>query len=557
MSGVPVQVTNWLYNVVQPQYVHKELVYNHVCQFLALHYKQNLDFSVKTRQYTDPHGGTVALLINLSGVIPSSVLSMQGNQSPPVPLDIWIPFKYPEEVPTVYASADHAHDRYLRANNNFDTQGRFYHPLLSQWYHNPYDSQCNLVALIDVVVQSMSESSPITTERPEAIAPVIPAKIATHGTGQNGPPEKPRKEPETTQSPQVTGNRQTSGPPVPEKPEKPRAPAQKPLPRLPSYEYSRTGPPLPPVPQPTSNQPWPQQGYQDGLQGAPQYSQGPLEYAPPAGVPRRPELAPQTHSSPQYRQPQPPYPQSPVRTQHQHNNAPPTQHVHSPPPQRPPHHHSHPGGPQQAARSHHRHTSSTASFDPNIIDTVIDAPAKGVSSSTQAIERAVASALPSVQPPVAEITQNHDKTAALSQQLSHHIQKAEQNCTNLESHIAYLEPQLASIESHNKLLQSLEVENAKDSTQIVTELGDSSAVTAVTDIVVPDSLLVAQLYDVVAEIKATKDCIALVSGKFAGASELVNDDNLDACVKQVRNMSRELFWLELTKNAIGEELKLH
>lgn len=172
---------------------------------------------------------------------------------------------------------------------------------------------------------------------------------------------------------------------------------------------------------------------------------------------------------------------------------------------------------------------------------------------------AVSQVVPQIEPPIDDINANHAKTEALSQQLSHHLQQARENEKILDGHVNYLSQQLTLLQASNKRLQQLEMVNSENATTIYTAIdadGNPQAPVDIKDYVVPDLVLVGQLYDVVAEIKATKDCINLIGGKFPQASELINDTNIDQLVKVLRNLGRELFWLELMKNEVGRELEL-
>lgn len=171
----------------------------------------------------------------------------------------------------------------------------------------------------------------------------------------------------------------------------------------------------------------------------------------------------------------------------------------------------------------------------------------------------VALVVPQIQPPTDEIDANHAKTEALSQQLGHHLQQAKENEKILDGHVDYLRQQLSLLQASNQRLQKLEIANSEDKSIIYTAIdnnGTPQAPVDIKDYVVPDLVLVGQLYDVVADIKATKDCINLIGGKFPQAPELINDANIDQLVKVLRNLGRELFWLELMKTEVGRELGL-
>ncbi|CAN3376167.1 hypothetical protein DIURU_004491 [Diutina rugosa] len=529
--SVPASVTNWLYQVIQPQYVDKETVYNHVCQFLGVHYRQNLRFKVKTREFIDPQSGQSALLVNLSGTIPASVQQVYapGTHPNPVPIDIWIPFNYPEQIPVVYAQADHSHGLYLQANNNFDTSGRFYHPMLSQWHSDPRNPHNNLLSLMDVVVQSVSANSPVTGHRPEAIAPAKPAKVGATNTGTSSGPQL------TPQS--TSGSRQTTGPPLPLKPQTTATGLQPPLPPKPYAQQDKPLPHIPngvPQPSPMSPPPVP---YPQNSHFHHQHRQQPAPPPPHMHASSGPQQLPYPQTNTPQRIPQATSLPYPAHTPSPHQALPYT------------------GSPTPPSRNQ--------TINPDILDTVGPESSTTTSAKDQHTQHrvmaAVASVVPQIQPPTDEIDANHAKTEVLSQQLGHHLQQAKENEKILDGHVDYLRQQLSSLQASNQRLQKLEIANSEDKSIIYTAIdnnGTPQAPVDIKDYVVPDSVLVGQLYDVVADIKATKDCINLIGGKFPQASELINDANIDQSVKVLRNLGRELFWLELMKTEVGRELGL-
>ena len=54
------QVSNWLFNVIQPLYEHKKEVYAHVFQFLQLHLKKIL--TLKLERKSTPRVGQESLI---------------------------------------------------------------------------------------------------------------------------------------------------------------------------------------------------------------------------------------------------------------------------------------------------------------------------------------------------------------------------------------------------------------------------------------------------------------------------------------------------------------
>lgn len=153
------------------------------------------------------------------------------------------------------------------------------------------------------------------------------------------------------------------------------------------------------------------------------------------------------------------------------------------------------------------------------------------------------------------INENTRKIAALHQQLLHHNTQAKANSENLEKHIDYLLGQLLSLKALNSDLSQLDLVNSQSVEEVHTSLNAQKM--HLDDIVTPDLTLVHQLYDVSAEIKAYKDAIGLVGGNFRSEGELVTDHNLDSCIKTVRGLAREMFWLEVVKAEIGKAMGLH
>ncbi|CAX45346.1 conserved hypothetical protein [Candida dubliniensis CD36] len=258
------QVSNWLFNVIQPSYEHKEEVYAHVFQFLQLHLKKNLNFKVRTQIYTSSGSGEPNLLINLFGTI-------QINEQIGVPVEIWIPFPYPyvdyanTGAPIVYIVPDHSKGWYLKPNNNVDTQGMFYHPYLTRWHRECLRSSpdslsiFNLVELGNVIYQSVTTDCPITLQSPGVSStPQKPAKVPLDFNSNSAEQPLSFHQANTDQSAGIPV--QTTGPPLPAKPPKAQSDIQNstplkyqtPLP-LPhdsgkfNYPEERTSSPLPPL----------------------------------------------------------------------------------------------------------------------------------------------------------------------------------------------------------------------------------------------------------------------------------------------------------------------
>lgn len=149
------------------------------------------------------------------------------------------------------------------------------------------------------------------------------------------------------------------------------------------------------------------------------------------------------------------------------------------------------------------------------------------------------------------INENIQKTNALFTQLTRHNQQALENSKNLDDHITHISTRLSNLTNLNQELSILHELNNQAQDKVILS---NTFELPLDELIIPDLPLVKQLYEVVLEIKAIKDTLNLISGNFHGCKEVVNDKNLDVCVKTVRNLGRELFWLELTKNEIASNI---
>lgn len=156
---------------------------------------------------------------------------------------------------------------------------------------------------------------------------------------------------------------------------------------------------------------------------------------------------------------------------------------------------------------------------------------------------------------VQEINGLSHKVEVLHSQLLHHNMQAEANSKNLEGHVSYLRTQIQAITDLNRTLGELDVVNTEDPDRITTSL-DPKVSVPLEELVSADLALVHQLYNVCADIKAHKDTINLVAGNFRSEAELISDSNMDACIKAVRNLAREAFWLEIERAEIGKAMGL-
>lgn len=503
MAKVPTKVVNWLYSVIKSQYSHGELVYRDVYRFLAVYLSQG--FRIRTAVYTSGSGQTT-LLIQLYGSV------VVGNSQ--VPVHIWLPQNYPfadktashydaDGVPLVYIVP--SAETVVRQSNNVDLQGRFYHPYLSLWYQNYIPGVSTTEYSLLLLMGCLSAT--FEKEMPLALRPIT--------TGPQLPPKPPSVR--DTMFPQTTGpRRETTGPPLPEKPESAPQEAHIPL------KY-RAPPPLPQEnPQPVSQSP--QAFPQAQTQKAPQ--QLSLNRTPNRLGVESPERTRFTLRHPENKQRT-----DEGYTQEKFTN----QKVKNPPPQ-----------------------PVVQPEIEDLMDKATESQSSGVPAATlekiaQKINDFLSNAgVNAVVDPVNEIAQ---RVGALHSQLLHHHKQATANRENLESHISYLKGQINAITDLNRKLGELDVINTEDAASITVGLHPKSVV-AVDDVVCADLALVHQLYEVCADIKAHKDTINVVAGNYRSEAELISDDNMDACIKAVRGLARETFWLEMERSQIGKAMGL-
>lgn len=547
MSQILPKVANWVYNVLQPLYVHKEITYTHIYQFLQqfLNGKQ-LRFRIRTSIYTSSTGQP-SLLVNLFGTVFVS-------EELRVPVEIWIPLGYPfvspsgdDSVPVVYVKPDTESGWLVKRGNHIDSQGKVYHPYLSQWFgecfaHDPTaPTRFNLVGLVSVlastfskevpiynrtairepVPMSMEEQAPQLPPKPPRVAynpqalfsteGAIPAQLSglTTGSGQI-----PISEHRDEGQPEPIGfSPQLTGPPLPEKP-----------------GHSRNGIPLKyqsPLPLPGAN------ALQVPENGANYYTPSP------------PISLYSSSRSPEYIHPQSPPPQQqtvvqprPLITARETK-----QFVAPREPRLPP----------------------AKSRPPQRTDDLMDKDERGANvlfspqhnETLQVLSERINSYLEgpdSVNAVVSAVNTNTMKFGALYSQLSHHNKQAEANNEHLEGHISYLQKQITSLTSLNKNLVDLDAVNATHKDQVLTVVGGPPL--TLDNIITPDLALVNQLYDVTCEMKANNDAINLICGGFRSENELISDDNLDLYVKTVRAIGRENFWLEVLKQEIARTMGL-
>lgn len=541
-------LSNWLYNVIQPQYASKQLTYTHLYQLLQVHYGRNLRLKVRTSVHTSSKSGQLRLLLNVFGDIPISLSQLV------VPIQIWIPFSYPygsgsrhnnildsddTGVPMIYVIPDRDRGLSLKPGNHVDSLGRFYHPFLTNWFHEcqpntPGARKYSVLELVKVLVASFEKDPPITTTR-------------LHGGVTSPQPNSPS--PALTATPM---QHQITGPPLPARPSKLSQGVDGQAERVPlKYQKPLPLPQTPPM-QTATYQQAPEQPHNVEFQ-IPQYShRSSLAFCsnspspvPESGCTTSPLQFDATKSYQQYptsfRSPQ----ESPQRDPFRHLSV---QATAKTPPQ------------QNISLSElSSKPKKEIGTQKDFID-LIDENTTGSGSNAvphalvNEIEQAVATQLELDNSELASIAANGSKILAFQRQLDHHYKQAVANSKNLDSHTNYLSKQRATISTLNQNLSKLEEINLHEKHRLFVDENNAIALDA---LVTPDLALVNQLYDVVSDIKATKDTIDLIGGNFGTEGELISDSNLDGSVRIVRTLAREVFWLELMKTEIGSVMKLH
>lgn len=492
ISQLPNQLVNWVYSVLQPQYTNKQISYTHIIQYMQVFFARG--FRIRTRVYTSANGGNSNLLINIFGKVNDNI-----------PIEIWVPLNYPfitphtndeiiNGVPIVFVVPDNNNGIYLKPGNFVDSQGRFYHPFLTEWYNNCRASDMNsikvynLLSLMNVLSNTFKREVPIY--KSNTSAPTLPPKPRNH------PQEPSMLSNESTGSSSILG--QTTG-------------------------QLLTGQPV--TGQPVSSVP---QKYQHPL---------PLPQQPASPSPNSPRvISPRIN----YNTPLFTYPKSP----------PPPEYFPSNQTQSPTH---------QRSASNNVVQMDLDNNKSNGLEDLMDRDDRSVASTGTKFEilnklsNEINKCLQDMPANkyLERINVDSVKIDKLYEQLNYHNTQAKANKTNLESHLNYLTNQLTSISSLNSNLQAFtDLNNGNDDHIFI----EANQLLNIDDLIIPDSVLTKQLYETVADIKANKDSLNLINGNFSNEKEIMNNDNFDVIIKYIRNVSRETFWLELTKLEIAKKM---
>lgn len=143
--------------------------------------------------------------------------------------------------------------------------------------------------------------------------------------------------------------------------------------------------------------------------------------------------------------------------------------------------------------------------------------------------------------------------ASVRAQLDHHVSLANTNKEILDQHINHLSQQVTKLTALNAELTHADEILAQSADAVAV---NSQQVFSLDELITPDLALVNQLYNVAVEIKANKDVVALIGGNFHGQKELISDDTFDTCLKHIRALSRDTFWLEATRDEVALRINL-
>lgn len=515
MSKVTKKVEKWLVSVIQPQYYYKDVTYSHIYHFLVKYLP--LGFKIRTAVYTSDLGRT-QLLINLHGNLQTQVDSFG--------ISIWIPHNYPyadhsyrsgepNGVPIIYVVPIPGTS--IRPGNNVDAQGKIYHPYLTQWHSNMVqDVRTNeflLIQLIDVLTVTFGQASPVGPQ------------VISQG------PELPPKPTNSRILQEPSLQREYSGPSLPAKPRIPTLPVDSTPARY------RTPLPLPnhldsvPI---NANTIEPQQSVNSGLaalspQGTGQsanWNQGRSSSYSPVNshIPNRP-IDPKLNLLVSNRV-------SASSHDELHNRS-----------------------------SFMKPTENTLTVIEDLMDQISLDNGSSHDVNRDQLERLATqinklldhSDSTSIAGMIPQINEFSARLLNLHQQLEYHNNQARANEESLSSRVNYLQERVASIKALQTSLEHIEEQNSNSSDKLVVS---SDRVLALDEIVTLDLIMLHQLYQVCTDIKAYKDAISLVGGTFKSEPEIINDSNLDNCVKAIRSVSRDLFWLEVTRQEIAKVMAL-
>ncbi|CCE79523.1 Piso0_001594 [Millerozyma farinosa CBS 7064] len=480
MLGLSPEVAKWLYNVIEPQYINRQITYTHLYHFLEVHFDKNFRFRIKTSIFTSGLTGRSNLLINLNGSIPTGA-------DTEVPVVIWIPHNYPYSselsseddmgVPIVFVKNDISKGLYVKPGNHIDSQGKFYHPYLNSWGrdYSTNSSFYNLLKLVDVMKASFEKECPIfrytldehTIPKFDNHAPSIPRKPAKIPlTADQTVSDEPianavalNKEPTNSHMPDDVPEKYKSPPPLPGN-------------ILESADFGRTS--------------------------RHKIIERPNSYADKGSSPAA----------------------------------------------------------STGFDAHEIDHMAKHVDDIDLLDKSSNELGNGLNNRSDVISKKITEGIndlvykgnDSINTKLSQLNADTSKIDTLYKQLSFHNHQAKANDENLNRHIAYLKNQISRINLFNEQLEELKPQNLNSDSKVF--LSKENALD-LENIIIADSPLVNQVYELSGEIRAIRDSLDLLSGKFQGENEVINDVTLNQCVKLARNLGRELFWLQMLKNDIA------
>lgn len=523
MSKVTKKVEKWLVSVIQPQYLYKDVTYHHIYHFLVKYLP--LGFKIRTAVFTSDLGYT-QLLINLHGTLQTRTC--------PVPLSIWVPHNYPYAEPTYQGEPNGVPVIYvvpttesaIRPGNNVDAQGKVYHPYLAQWHSSLVEGaneEFLLVRLMDRLAPTFDQAPPLGSAVSPFASPIT----------SPGPQLPPKPQLASYSSQTTTPKRELGGPAVPVRPA---------LPGKPSSSAAATTDDLTPAkyraPPPLPGQGISQNSSQSTFIAL--YSNSDRQHLSPNVTGQSGTWSPDRSSSYYPKERLPPYDVGGIES--------PTQSLDY----------------SQPVRSMQRNKDEDIARQAIEVEDLMDRLSvedESLSHNVELLEKLAAQInmcldagnTDSLNGLLPQVNEYSARIEALNSQLVHQNNQAQENEKNLKKHVDYMLERIATLKDLNSRLEQTERLNA-ESPDAVYISPDRKV--RLDDLATLDLILLHQLYDVCTDIKAYKDAISLVGGNFKAEPEIINDSNLDNCVKAIRSLSRELFWLEATRGEIAKVMSL-
>lgn len=565
--AVSSKVASWVHKVLQPQYEHSDVAYTHICDFLSRYLAQG--FRIRTAVHT-LYSGVSQLLVNIYGNV--------GSGPHAIAIQIWLPFNYPYAVsnatepngaPIVYASAPR--DSHLYELGSLDSQGRFFCASLLEWLENWRPGTDNTQDLLQLMGAIQAEVTPkLSRQSPEISSRSLPISLG---------PELPAKPPLSRDS---TGSRvpaEVSGPPLPKKPW--ARDEELPLRQMQdlSVDPQHTGvkskyfSPLPlPLQNDESDSLYSGRDSSESSINSGRHSEitsphrmtspgrviSPCRVVSPGGT-RLPASLPALQEF-EYRPTQRTYGDSHL---YRSTRTPPS--VSGGSPVHANAHHSASPAHQLSARTRQygdANTNKSSGRPETRPDTVADLmdqtnplshedPRRDAVLNEISLEiRRYLESGNSLNRFIGEVDENGNRVQALYNQLQSHLSKAKRNIALLDKDIETTKSNIAELSNYNQLLLDLASRNSRTSDAIA--FGDS--VLPLSEYLVPGTPALAQLFNLSAETLSYNDTFFILDHSWASPHPVINDDNMEACVKAVRAMAREQFWNVAAKTELASRM---